>query len=136
MSDILHGNDLECWRHFVLASRILCSSKLTNTDIQLADILLMSFCKRTERLYGKDVINPNLHMHAHLKACLEDYGPSHGFWLYAFERYNGVLGSIPNNNRSIEVQLTNHFPVIAICYAHHFQVNSRNDLESTLCKGN
>lgn len=31
------------------------------------------------------------------------------FWLYAYERYNGVLGSIPNNNRSIEVQLMNRF---------------------------
>ena len=109
MSNILHGNDLECWRHFVLASRILCSRKLTNTDIQLGDILILSFCKRTEQLYGKNVITPNMHMHAHLKACIEDYGPSHGFWLYAFERYNGVLGSIPNNNRSIEVQPMNRF---------------------------
>ena len=110
MGDIfLQGNDLECWRHFVLASRILCSHQLSSTELQLGDILLLSFCKRTEFLYGKEVITPNMHMHAHLRTCIEDYGPMHGFWLYAFERYNGVLGSIPNNNRTIEVQLMNRF---------------------------
>ena len=109
MWDILHGNDLECWCHFVLASRVLCSNELNSTQIQLGDILLMSFCRRIELLYGKQVITPNMHMHAHLKSCIEDYGPLHCFWLYAYERYNGVLGSIPNNNRSIEIQLMNRF---------------------------
>ena len=109
VNDILHGNDLECWRHFVLASRILCTNKLTSHDLQLGDILLLTFCRRTQFLYGKKVITSTMHMHAHLRSCIEDYGPLHSFWLYAFERYNGVLGSIPNNNRSIEVQLMNRF---------------------------
>ena len=105
----LHSDNLECWRHFVLASRILCSHELTSSQLQLADILLLSFCRRTEFLYGREIITPNMHLHAHLRTCMEDYGPLHGFWLYAFERYNGVLGSFPNNNRSIEVQLMNRF---------------------------
>ena len=50
-----------------------------------------------------------MHMHTHLKSCTEDYGPCHAFWLYAFERYNGVLGSFPNNKRNIEVQLMDRF---------------------------
>ena len=44
-----------------------------------------------------------------LRSCIVDYGPLHGFWCYAFERYNGMLGSMPNNNRSIEIQLTSRF---------------------------
>ena len=48
-------------------------------------------------------------MHCHLSSCMRDYGPLHGFWLYAFERYNGLLGSLPNNNRSIEIQLMRRF---------------------------
>ena len=48
-------------------------------------------------------------MHAHLGSCVLDYGPLHGFWLYAFERYNGILGSFPNNNRSIEDQLIERY---------------------------
>ena len=50
-----------------------------------------------------------MHLHSHLRSCIEDYGPLHGFWLYAFERYNGILGSAPNNKRSIESQLMDHF---------------------------
>ena len=50
-----------------------------------------------------------MHMHTHLRSCMLDYGPLHGFWLYTFERYNGVLGSIPHNNHSIEVQIMRRF---------------------------
>ena len=32
-----------------------------------------------------------------------------GVWLYAFERYSGILGSFPNSNRSIEVQLIERY---------------------------
>jgi hypothetical protein len=114
--DMLDKDNLECWRHFVLASRILCSKKITSTQLQLADSLLLQFCRRTERLLGKDAITPNMHMHAcmhacmhaHLKACIEDYGPIHSFWVFAFERYNGILESLPNN-RCIEPQIMQRF---------------------------
>ncbi len=52
---------------------------------------------------------PNMHLHCHLKECVLDYGPLHGFWCYPFERYNGLLGGLPNNNKSIEAQLMNRF---------------------------
>jgi len=76
--------------------------------MRLADALLLQFCKRTERMYGKH-ITPNMHIHSHLKDCILDYGPLHGFWLFAFEHFSGPLGSLPNNNRSIELQLMNRF---------------------------
>ena len=44
-------------------------------DILLADALLMQFCKRIERMYGSSVITPNMHLHCHIRQCLEDYGP-------------------------------------------------------------
>ena len=81
---------------------------MTFADIRLADAFLLQFCKRVESLYGED-ITPNMHMRCHLLACMEDYGPIHGFWLFAFERYNGVLGSMPTNNRPIEVQFMTRF---------------------------
>ena len=109
LQDIITGEDLECWRHFVLACRHLCCKQLTQSNIQLGDALLMQFCRRIERLYGKEIVTPNMHLHGHLRSCIEDYGPLHGFWLYAFERYNGILGTAPNNNRLIEVQLMDHF---------------------------
>ena len=109
LRDIVSSDILECWRHFVLACRILCHYKISEEQLKLGDALLLQFCRRTERLFGKSCITPNMHMHAHLCACTEDYGPLHGYWLFPFERYNGILGSMPNNNKSIENQLMSRF---------------------------
>ena len=54
-------------------------------------------------------MTPNMHMHLHLKDVIMDYGPVYAFWLFAYERYNGILEHQPNNNRSIEIQLMNRF---------------------------
>ena len=109
LHDKLPAEHLECWRHFVLGCRKLLGYKLSKMDILMGDGLLMQFCRRYERMYGRDSVTPNMHMHAHLKSCIEDYGPLHGFWLYAFERYNGILENMPNNNRCIEPQLMQRF---------------------------
>lgn len=77
---------------------------ISDEDIKVADLLLIQFCKRVKRVFGSNVVTPNMHMHFHLTQCLQDYGPLHSFWLYSFERYNGLLGNQPTNNRSIELQ--------------------------------
>lgn len=70
----------------------------------------MQFCKRCERMYGREIVTPNMHMHTHLRDCILDFGPAHAIWLFSFERYNGILEALPNNNnRSIEVQLMKRF---------------------------
>lgn len=48
-------------------------------------------------------------MHCHLKEVVLDYGPVYEFWLFAFERYNGILEHQPHNNRHIEPQLLQRF---------------------------
>ena len=69
----------------------------------------MQFCQRVERSYGQHLVTPNMHMHAQIKDCVIDYGPPPTFRAFAFERYNGILGEQPNNNRSVELQLAKHF---------------------------
>ena len=54
-------------------------------------------------------MTPNIHLHCHLKQSLHDYGPIHNFWLFSYERYNGIMETFPSNNRSLEVQLMNKF---------------------------
>ena len=109
LHSFVSGEDLECWRHFVLASRILCKKKVSQFDLNLADALLMQFCRRFERIYGKAAVTPNMHLHCHLKDVLADFGPVYSFWLFSFERYNGILGNQPTNNRAIEPQLMRRF---------------------------
>jgi len=49
------------------------------------------------------------HLHLHLKESFLDYGPPHAFWCFAFERYNGILGSYHTNKKSVESQFMKKF---------------------------
>ena len=62
-----------------------------------------------QELYGKKNTRINMHLHCHLKECIEDYGPAYSFWCFAFERYNGTLESAFTNSGSIEIQLIRKF---------------------------
>ena len=99
----------ECWRHFVLASRLLSKREVTLDHVAISDALLLRFCCHFKSLYGPSAVTPNMHMHCHLAECIRDYGPMSSFWLFSFERLNGILGNEPTNNRSIELQLMQRF---------------------------
>jgi len=103
---ILSPEHLECWRHYVLACRILCNQCLSKSDIELAHHLLLHFRTKVECFYDKEVISPNMHGSAHLQ---EIYGPSQEFWLFSYKRYNGILGKQPTNNKAIKPQLMQRF---------------------------
>ena len=105
LKGVLDDQQLQCWQTFVLACKYLCKPVLSKTDILKADNCLLKFCTRFQELYGNEACTPNMHLHCHLKEVIIDYGPMHSFWCFSFERYNGILGSIKTNNRSIELQL-------------------------------
>lgn len=109
LNGILPDVHLEYWRKFVIACKLLCTRYLSRNNVKVAHLLLVSFCRKVEQAFGCQVITPNMHMHAHLNKCIYDFGPVYSFWLFSFERENGVLGSIPTNKRDIEVQLMRKF---------------------------
>ena len=92
-----------------MACRILAQQELSHTHIDLADALLMQFCKKVEQIYGTEAVTPNMHIHGHLKQVILDYGPVQEYWLYSFERYNGIMGKQPTNNKAVEPQLMKRF---------------------------
>ena len=98
-----------CWLLFVRATTFLCKPIIKVDDVNSADLFFLQFCRRFEVLYGKKHCTPNMHLHLHLKQCFLDFGPPHAFWCFAFERYNGILGSYHTNNRSIECQFMKKF---------------------------
>ena len=53
---------MECWRLFVIASRLLSKHSITDVDIAAGDALLLEFCKAFETEYGKSCVTPNMHM--------------------------------------------------------------------------
>lgn len=107
--ELLPLDHYECWRHFVLASRLLSKPSISKEMVILADGLLLRFCRKFQDIYGHDAVTPNMHLHCHLASCVQDFGPTASFWCFSFERMNGILGNQPNNNRSIEVQLMQRF---------------------------
>ena len=109
LKGVLPKEHLECWRYFVLACRFLCNQCISYSDVDMAHDFLIKFCKRCEILYGTSLITPNMHLHAHLKECILDYGPIYSFWCFSFERFNGLLGMYPTNKRNIEIQMMNRF---------------------------
>lgn len=97
------------WLIFVQACSLLCSRAITHDGIVLADRLIHEYCCLFQEEFGKEQCYPNLHLHCHLKDCLLDFGPATSFWLFSFERMNGVLGSFHTSNRAVEIQLFRKF---------------------------
>ena len=106
---VLSDAQYSMWLVFVEACSLLCSRAISKNAISRADLLIHHYCCLFEAEFGKGYCYPNLHMHCHLKQCLLDFGPATSFWLFAFERINGVLGSFHTNNQAVEVQLFRKF---------------------------
>ena len=106
---VLAEKHYRCWLLFVNACRLICGPIVKLRDVALSHSILLQFCREFEKLYGKPCITPNMHLHTHLADCIFDYGPVCGFWLFSFERYNGILGDYYTNNKSIELQLMRKF---------------------------
>ena len=109
LKEVLPLEHYQCWHLFVKACYLLCRRTITRTELDQAHAHLMSFYSEVVVLYGKDHCTMNLHLHGHLKECIEDYGPVYSFWLFAFERLNGILGTYHTNNRNISAQLMRNF---------------------------
>lgn len=95
----LHSAHLENWQHFVDAVRILCQPSITRREVDEAHDRFLKFCRGCVSLYGAAFITPNMHLHCHLREVVNDFGPVYGFWLFSFERYNGIIKSIDTNSK-------------------------------------
>lgn len=114
---IISQDDYHCWQAFVLACFLVCRRIIYRQDIVKADLLFLKFCQHVERIYGKDVITPNMHLHCHLSECLKDFGSMYGFWCFSYERYNGILGSFPTNKKNVASQLMRRFIYESVCHS-------------------
>lgn len=106
---IIPSRDLNCIRKCLLACTCLCKKIISKSDITVAHELLIQFCKKLELIHGKERVTPNMHLYLHIKECILDYGPVYGFWLFSFQIYNDMLGSLPNNKKNIEPQIIGLF---------------------------
>ncbi|OAD78516.1 hypothetical protein PHYBLDRAFT_163625 [Phycomyces blakesleeanus NRRL 1555(-)] len=107
---ILPVKHLSNWMFFVNACRLLTKPSVTPDDISSAHAHLQSFCKGFEKLYKEFPVTPNMHLHLHLGKCINDFGPIYAFWLFSFERYNGLLKNLDTNQKGeFEVTMMKRF---------------------------
>ena len=105
LKGILPNEHLHCWLIFVRASCILSERIIKKSDIVTADLLLLRYCRVFEELYGKDSCTMNLHLHLHIKESVLDFGPSHAFWCFPFERIMVSLAHILQITRLLKYNL-------------------------------
>lgn len=105
LKGLLPEPDYACWMHFVQACTLLCNTIITEGELNDADSHLLQFCRGFQDLYGAQYCTMNIHMHLHLRESVLELGPVYGFWLYAYERMNGLLTKIPTNSVNICPQL-------------------------------
>ena len=72
------------WSLSVRASVLLRQYSLSLADVEEADEKLLEFCKAFEECYGKECCTPNMHLHAHIKDSVLDFGPISAFWAFPF----------------------------------------------------
>ena len=86
-----------------MACHLMCSRAISNTGVSEMDHYMMSFCRMFEKLFGPGACTPNLHLHGHIQECFFTMVLLMPFGLFAFERLNGILGSVSTNHQAIEI---------------------------------
>ena len=94
---------------FSAACTLMCSKVVTPALCQLAKEKIVAFAKIFQLLFGDAACVPNMHFACHIPDSLLRFGPAAGFWLFSFERYNGILGEANLNHKAITQQLMRHF---------------------------
>ena len=108
------------FRHAISFAR-----KLSYSECDRAQNLLVEYCKEFEKRYSQENVVINMHLACHLKECIIDYGPVHEFWCFRFERFNGFLGSYLNNHQNISIAMMKRFE-------DYLQSSKYNDLDIEL----
>ena len=109
LEEVLPQEHQFCWDQFVRACTVFCSKVITGRLCDYGRECMVSFCTMFQDLYGKAACVPNMHFSCHLDEYLRDHGPAYGFWLFPFERMNGLLGDTYTNKHDIAPQFMRHF---------------------------
>ncbi len=88
------------------ACRALIRTELTLSDLRRFDFFYRNFLRGFISALSTEKVTPNMHLVLHMTDCCRNFGPVYAFWLFAFERFNGMLGRYSTNgSRGIESQL-------------------------------
>lgn len=78
------------------ACRLFTSWVVTLSDVHRAQVFLQWYCQGLLRL--KVHLKPNHHWSMHYETAFRCYGPAYAWWVFAYERFNGLLSKVNLNN--------------------------------------
>ncbi|KAH9942644.1 hypothetical protein B0H21DRAFT_696303 [Amylocystis lapponica] len=99
--------------------RILASRKITMAQARIGQDFLSQYCRRLKALGADLTINHHLSMH--FAQFIKLFGPVYGWWLFAFERFNGLLEKVHVNGHDggrMELTLLRHWVQSHLIYEY------------------
>lgn len=107
--NLLPLDSYKCMKLLCEITDIISKHMITQDDILTLEMKVQQHHKLFCRLYGKWKMSINNHMMLHMANSLKDFGPSHTFWCFGYERMNGILVGVPSSGRSVEKELIKRF---------------------------
>nr|VWO94125.1 Immunoglobulin G-binding protein A (IgG-binding protein A) (Staphylococcal protein A) (SpA) [Ganoderma boninense] len=93
---------LENFMHLVSAVDLATRRKMSRERAMAFDTHMEAYLLGIRSLYNAQLV-PNHHLSLHLKECLFLFGPTHGWWAFPFERYNGMLQRLKTNRKLSDI---------------------------------
>ncbi|OAD65339.1 hypothetical protein PHYBLDRAFT_153589 [Phycomyces blakesleeanus NRRL 1555(-)] len=91
LKDVLAKDRFENWINFVDTCHLLVKPTITFDEVNTAH--------QCDELYNAEILTCNMHLHLHLRDTIRDFGPVYGYWLFGFERFNGLLKNLKTNRK-------------------------------------
>ncbi|KIK22681.1 hypothetical protein PISMIDRAFT_11400 [Pisolithus microcarpus 441] len=120
-SDSASERDVALLRNYLSLVTAVCWATTHSTSDQHAEIVekhLIYYIRSTLQIFGPRALVYNNHASLHVPECLRAFGPTHGWWAFPFERYNGVLQSFKTNTRIGEME---HTMMRAFCWGSNLR---------------
>ncbi|KAI0746378.1 hypothetical protein C8Q80DRAFT_1219846 [Daedaleopsis nitida] len=84
--------------HLIAAVDLATRRSMSVDRAHLFDRHMEAYIQGLRAIYHATLV-PNHHLSLHLRECLLLFGPTHGWWAFPFERYNGLLQRLKTNQR-------------------------------------
>ena len=97
---------LDNFMSLVIATRYATKRRISAQDIAIVEDHLVKYLEGLVKLYPAHDLTINHHMSLHLPQFLRRLGPTHSWWTFPFERFNGIIQQINNNSKLGNISLS------------------------------
>lgn len=89
---------LDNFMHLVAAVDLATRRSMCPDRANAFDVHMEAYVTGLRSIYNENIV-PNHHLSLHLKECLLLFGPTHGWWAFPFERFNGLVQRLKTNHK-------------------------------------